>query len=152
MEVAIVEHGPMKLVGLSIHVLLADVERKAPVLVADFEGRRENIIERIVPGVDIIVSIDPPDYNDDTDNFKLFKGVLVDRLSAELPKGLELLELPAMTYACTSKPVNDHTVFGSLYRWVQGSGHELADLYSIEWVENGATTLMLPIRVGSVKI
>ncbi|WP_127534341.1 GyrI-like domain-containing protein [Paenibacillus kobensis] len=152
MKVAIVEHGPMKLVGLSIQVLLADVERKAPALVADFESRRDDIMGQILPGVDIIVSVDPPDYNDDTDNFKLFKGVMVDPLSAEQPEGLEWMELPAMTYACTSKPANDHAVFGSLYRWVHQSGHELADLYSIERVENGETTLMFPIRVGSVKI
>lgn len=152
MEVAIVEHGPMKLVGLSIQVLLADVERKAPALVAAFESRRDDIIGQILPGVDIVVSIDPLDYNDETDNFKLFKGVMVDQLSAEQPEGLELMELPAMTYACTSKPANDHTVFGSLYRWVHESDYELADLYSIERVENGVTTLMFPIRVGSAKI
>jgi predicted transcriptional regulator YdeE len=146
MKVNIVEKGTIKVVGMAIHTLLQNAGSTGPAIHARFVERKDEVINSINPSLDYGVSIDPPNYNDETDEFKLMIGVEVDNFE-NVPHGMESLELPATKYACVNK--TDDSTFGFLYHWVNESDYVLADTYSIELYDNsnGSKILMFPIQI-----
>jgi predicted transcriptional regulator YdeE len=144
-EVNIVEKGSLKIVGMAIHTLLHDVSNTGPAMLARFEERIDEILDRVNSAIDYAVSMDPPNYNDDTDEFKLMIGVEVDSF-VRVTDEMVSLELPPSTYACVNK--TDDSNFGFLFRWVIESDYELADTYSIEVHNNTleSVVLMFPIQ------
>jgi predicted transcriptional regulator YdeE len=145
-EVNIVEKGSLKIVGMAIHTLLQDVGNTGPAMHARFEERIDEILDRVNAAIDFAVSIDPPNYNDDTDEFKLMIGVEVNSFD-RVPDEMESLELLPSTYASVIK--TDDSAFGFLFRWVKESDYELADTYSIEVHDNTleSVVLMFPIQI-----
>jgi predicted transcriptional regulator YdeE len=145
MEVTIIQNKSFTFIGMSIETLLQDVGVKGPALNASFMARQNEVSHRINPQVDYAISVDPPNYNDDTDNYKLTIGVEVDQID-QIPEGMESIEVTA-TYASVLLKRGDST-FGALYRWVNESEYELADLYSIEIHDHNAGTisLLFPIK------
>jgi len=143
MEVSIVERKSLQIVGLSIHTLLQDVDVNGPALHARYEKRVSEIANRIHPDIDYAVSVDPPNYNDETDEYKLLIGVEVASLE-QIPHEMESYDFLG-TFACLLK--TDHSAFGALIRWVNQSEYELADIYSIEVHDhtNNSIVLMFPI-------
>jgi predicted transcriptional regulator YdeE len=150
LEVNIVEKASIKIVGMSISTLLQDVGNTGPAMYARLEERKNEIIGRINPAMDYAVSIDPPNYNVDTDDFKLMIGVEVDSFD-RIPREMESLELSSSKYACVIK--TDDSTFGYLIRWVNESHYELADTYSIEVHDNTleSVVLMFPIQKKNVE-
>jgi predicted transcriptional regulator YdeE len=144
-EVNIVEKGSIKIIGMAISTLLQDVGNTGPAMHARFQERINEIIDRVNPAMDYAVSIDPPNYNDDTDDFKLMIGVEVNSFD-HIPIEMESLELPSSTYVCVIK--TDDSTFGFLISWVNESEYELAHTYSIEVHDNTleSVVLMFPIQ------
>lgn len=145
MEVNIEAKGPILIVGMAISTLLKDVGTAGPALHAEFEQRKKEITNRINPSLAYAVSIDPPNYDDDRDEFRLVLGVEVDNLD-HVPSGMESMEIPSSTYASVIK--TGHSTFGSLMKWIRESDYELTDTYSIE-VEDAtkeSVELMFPIQ------
>jgi predicted transcriptional regulator YdeE len=139
-EVKIVENKSYKMIGMAIHTLLDEVGRTGPELRVRFEERVHEIINRVTPPtMDYAVSIDPPNYNENTDEFKLMLAVEVDSLDL-IPPEMESIELTG-TYASVIK--TDDSTFGSLFRWVNESGYKLADAYSIEVYDHAKKSIEL---------
>jgi predicted transcriptional regulator YdeE len=130
-------------VGRAFH-LVHDAGVTGPALNARFEERKHEIANRVNSSLQYAVSIDPPNYNDDADEFELMIGVEVDSLE-HIPDGMESMELLSSTYASVVKA--DDSTFGSLIRWINESDYELADSYSIEVhdLNKDSVLLMFPI-------
>ncbi|MCQ6557439.1 GyrI-like domain-containing protein [Paenibacillus mendelii] len=145
MEVYLVEKEAIRLIGMSVQTKLQDAEANLVPLNDSYNKRIAEINNQVHSSFDYAVSIDPPDYHVETDEFTFIIGAEVDDLN-DVPLGMVSLELPSYTYASVKK-TGDST-FGFLMKWVNASPHfELAETYSIEFDRSQEeVTLMFPLK------
>lgn len=160
MEAKILEKPAMKIIGLSTNVTLYDVQQNRTTLklAANFLQRRSEIKNCINQREVFGLSMDPEDYNPETDPFEFFVGIEVSS-NEDIPEGMVFREIPANTYVLfTFKGPfeNAGAVHAYLYTtWLKQSGYELSSLYNIEIYdernhgpesEESLTDIIFPVR------
>lgn len=140
MEVKIVQKPSFRVTGMTCTTTLKETRENntIPKLMDEFFGNHVHEIQHIKQPVQSYgISIDPPSYDPNTDEFQWIAGVEVD--AEQEISGMITREFPENTYAvvCYRGHLRDlWRAYDYFYEeWLPYSEYKLADTYSFEYMD-----------------